>query len=83
MALKARGAGWPRPVPGRSAVQEAAGPKVSGAEGSPLQAPVASGAIWTNVSEPAFLSSVARYATLRRPVETEQTCNINKYRAIN
>lgn len=45
LALKAQGVSSPRPVPERSAVQEAGGQKVYGAEGSLLQAPVASGAI--------------------------------------
>lgn len=45
LALKAQGVSLPRPVPERSAAQEAGGQKVYGAEGSLLQAPVASGAI--------------------------------------
>lgn len=45
LALKAQGVSWPRPVPERSAVQEAGGQKVYDAEGSLLQAPAASGAI--------------------------------------
>lgn len=74
MALKAQGASSLRPVPGRSAVQEAGGQKVCGVEGSLPPAPVASGAIWTSVFEPAFLFSVAHYATLRHPMEKESKC---------
>lgn len=62
----------PRPVPERSAGQEAGGQRVCGAEGSLPPAPVASGAIWTSVFGPAFLSSAAHSATLKHPVEKEE-----------
>lgn len=56
-----------RPAPKRPVVQEGGGPKVCGAGRSRPRAPVASGAVWTSVSEPAILSSVAHYVTLTHP----------------
>lgn len=78
-----------RPVPERSAGQEAGGQKVCGAEDSLPPAPVASGAILTSVFEPAFLSSAAHNAALRHPVDKEEKGmqgedeDINNYRATN
>ena len=62
-----RGADSPRPAPGRPAVQEGEGLRACGAERSHPPALVASGAVWTSVSEPAILSSAAHYVTLTHP----------------
>lgn len=62
-----QGADSQRPAPGRPVVQEEGGLRVCGAERSHPPALVASGAVWTNVSEPVILSSVAHYVTLTHP----------------
>lgn len=67
MVLKGRGADSQTPAPERPAVQEGGGLRVCGAERSRPRALVASGAVWTSVSEPAALSSAARCVTLRHP----------------
>lgn len=65
--LKEQGADWLRPVPERPEVREEEDRWAYDADHSNLPVLVASGAAWSNVSEPAFLSSEARCATLTHP----------------
>lgn len=67
LVLKGQGADSQTPAPERPVVQEGEGRRVYGAERSHPRAPVASGAVWTSVSERAFLSSVVHYVTLTHP----------------
>lgn len=67
LALKELGADLLRPAPERRGVLEEGGLRVYGAGRSHPPALAASGAVWSSVSEPVALSSVAHCAVLTHP----------------
>ncbi len=83
LVLKGQGADSQRPAPGRPVVREGGGLRVCGAERSHPPALVASGAVWTSVSEPAILSSVAHYVTLTHPEVRKKKCTWEERRHIS
>lgn len=83
LVLKGQEANSQRPAPERPVVQEGAGLRVCGAERlHPLRL-AAIGAVLTSVSEPAVLSSEARYATLTHPEVRRKMRRVKRNKYLN